>query len=199
MDIHHELMTPREGEMEEKPSGLAISGRVAKGVKGFIVGAGTLSRFMEKFIPEPMSGCWLWVGTVSKNGYAEIYSTEKKKNIRASRFSIEHFKGITLGKLSACHKCDTPTCVNPDHLFAGTAVDNAIDMINKGRAPKIFGRTPWNRLLTHCQRGHPFSGANLRIEKSGQRRCATCLILRKRLGPDYIERTLAKEEAREHQ
>lgn len=74
--------------------------------------------------------CWLWVGGTTKAGYGVMNS--KGRMILAHRFSCELFNGLPDG-LYACHRCDMPSCVNPSHLFAGTATDNARDMVAKGR------------------------------------------------------------------
>lgn len=80
--------------------------------------------------------CWIW-DTQQKHGYGQLRAFGKL--YRAHRFSYElHFGPIPEG-LFVCHKCDNPPCVNPDHLFLGTAKDNIQDMIAKGRRPDISG------------------------------------------------------------
>lgn len=79
---------------------------------------------------EPNSGCWLWTGNTRPDGYGLICVDGRLE--RAHRVGYELFKG-PLGKLDALHKCDNPPCVNPDHLFAGTDLDNVRDMDAKGR------------------------------------------------------------------
>lgn len=85
-------------------------------------------------IPEPNSGCWLWLGFVSTapSPRAGIWSGGKKAS--ASRFSYEAFKGPIPDGLIVRHTCDNPLCVNPDHLLAGTYQDNTQDAIRRGRA-----------------------------------------------------------------
>ena len=51
----------------------------------------------------------------------------------AHRAAYEMHYGMTLGGLFACHRCDNRNCVRPDHIFAGTQLDNMRDMANKGR------------------------------------------------------------------
>jgi hypothetical protein len=45
-------------------------------------------------------------------------------------------KGDLPKGIFVCHSCDTPSCVNPDHLFAGTQADNVLDMWSKNRQYK---------------------------------------------------------------
>jgi hypothetical protein len=72
----------------------------------------------ENFVsPEPNTGCWLWVGVVNRpNGYGLVGNIPKGAHI--------------------LHRCDMPCCVNPDHLFAGSILENAHDKIAKGRDAK---------------------------------------------------------------
>ena len=78
------------------------------------------------------TGCWFWTGDRDSGGYGRIRSNGKQH--MAHRFSYELHKGPVLDDLSVCHTCDTPSCVNPDHLFLGTQSDNARDMMRKKRA-----------------------------------------------------------------
>jgi len=59
-------------------------------------------------------------------------------NALAHRVSYEiAFGAGTTLKLIVCHTCDTPNCVNPEHLFLGTHADNVKDMWSKGRQPNV--------------------------------------------------------------
>jgi hypothetical protein len=91
-----------------------------------------LERFMNFVIPEPNSGCWLWLGTMDPHGYAKIGMGHNKRQ-QASHIAMRLFRdGVPDGFL-VMHRCDNPACVNPDHLTIGTHKDNAIDKIKKGR------------------------------------------------------------------
>lgn len=83
-------------------------------------------------IPEPNSGCRLWLGSVSK-GYGYV-SLNGKMRI-ASRVSYETYIG-PLGGNDACHHCDNTYCIEPTHLFAGDALANMADRESKGRTWK---------------------------------------------------------------
>lgn len=99
-----------------------------------MVGQTIIERFEEKYIPEPNSGCWLWIGTTTW-GYGLIWEGGKRnqKLLRAHRASwLIHYGPIPDG-LFVLHKCDTPSCVNPTHLFLGTQKDNIQDSIDKDR------------------------------------------------------------------
>jgi len=76
------------------------------------------------------TGCHEWTGATAK-GYGRF--TYKTKFCLAHRASYEVHKGPIPEKMLVCHHCDNPKCINPDHLFIGTARDNARDALTKGR------------------------------------------------------------------
>lgn len=75
--------------------------------------------------------CWIWMGSL-RRGYGRI-SIRHSYSIPAHRFSWELHRGSIPNGLDVCHTCDVPACVNPNHLFLGTAKDNIRDMILKER------------------------------------------------------------------
>lgn len=83
--------------------------------------------------PDPNSGCWLWAGAMD-HGYGRIYRRgERKGPIYTHRLSWMLHRGPIPPGLFVCHKCDTPACCNPAHLFVGTQKQNMQDMFAKGR------------------------------------------------------------------
>lgn len=88
---------------------------------------------LEKYIPVPECGCWLWQGDVSPHGYGK-YRKGKRGIGEAHRFFYEQLVGPIPPGICVLHKCDTRLCVNPNHLFLGTRKDNWDDSVRKGRA-----------------------------------------------------------------
>jgi hypothetical protein len=93
-----------------------------------------VERFFEKTQPEPNSGCLLWTGAVHPDGYGKISPGGREGPKIASRVAWEIARGPIPDGMLVCHRCDTPACVNIDHLFLGTDADNVQDMVRKGRA-----------------------------------------------------------------
>jgi len=133
-------------------------------------------RFFAQFEKREADECWPWSGsrTQSGRGYGQIVVDGKRW--QAHRFSFVYHKGQPIADgLEACHRCDNPKCVNPDHIFLATHRANMSDMQNKGRH---VGTRGW--LKTECKRGHPLIPENLYFMKSGSRGCIICRRIRDR-------------------
>lgn len=88
-------------------------------------------RFESGYTPEPMSGCWIWIKHRDKDGYGK--TTVNNITTGAHRASYVLHKGeIPLG-LYVLHACDNPSCVNPDHLYAGDQKQNKGDSVRQRR------------------------------------------------------------------
>lgn len=94
--------------------------------------------------------CWEWTGLKDKAGYG-LFGLGTNSNVGAHRWSYGHFNGTPPGNLFVCHRCDNPSCVNPNHLFLGTHQDNMTDMVEKGRANSLKGEDSPNSTITERQ------------------------------------------------
>lgn len=91
-------------------------------------------RLEEKYIPEPNTGCWLWEGSAGPKNYGVMRIDGKAQRAHRVSYSL-YFGKIPEGK-QVLHRCDTPCCVNPEHLFLGTNADNMADRDAKCRMAK---------------------------------------------------------------
>jgi hypothetical protein len=91
------------------------------------------NRFAEKIRLNETTGCWEWTGKQDRYGYGKIKINAKWT--LAHRVAYEMLAGPIPEGLCCLHRCDNPRCVNLDHLFLGTHLDNMKDCTLKGRRP----------------------------------------------------------------
>lgn len=128
-------------------------------------------RFMS-FVDKSPSGCWLWKGGGTPGGYGRFWVNGK--TVSPHRWHYEHVHGKIPPGLNVCHTCDTPACVNIEHLFAATQSENIKDALRKGRKPT-------GPIKTHCLRGHEYTKDNTYTSPNRPRRriCKQCWQVRR--------------------
>jgi flavin-binding protein dodecin len=90
-------------------------------------------RFWSKVDRRGPADCWNWIAGRIPDGYGQFRLNNPRRQVGAHRFSYElHYGPIPEGLL-VLHSCDNPSCVNPNHLSAGTTRDNSRDAIERGR------------------------------------------------------------------
>ena len=106
------------------------------------IGTFSFEDLETKAMPVPECGCLIWMGVVSSRGYGVFkYFGKRYSAHRASWMSVH---GDIPAGLCVMHKCDTPSCVNPNHLKLGTHADNMADRNAKGRCGKRGKRAIWS-------------------------------------------------------
>lgn len=94
------------------------------------------AQFDSRWLGEPNSGCWLWTGNYTGGPHPRPTLTYRGRTVSATRLShVLHIGEIPDG-FYVCHRCDTPACVNPAHLFSDTQTGNMRDAVAKGRMPR---------------------------------------------------------------
>lgn len=129
------------------------------------------ARFWAKVMPEPTSGCWLWVGAVTSRGYGsfnlgmragrQVTGVAHKLTWRAAGRPLPRFKRV---RTVLDHRCRTRCCVNPDHL------DAVAEPINVARGVSPSAR---HARKTHCPAGHAYTPANTYVYRK-KRYCRAC-------------------------
>ena len=129
----------------------------------------------DYYMPEPMSGCWIWLGGLGKAGYGMAW--DGRRMVGAHRLVYVLLVGQVPDGTELDHLCRNPSCVNPAHLEPVTHHENMMRGKNLG---------PVNAAKTHCPQGHHYSQANTYFTTKGHRACREC-------GREYTRRYLERK------
>jgi hypothetical protein len=120
-----------------------------------------VARFWRKVNTDTLSGCWLWEGAKSVEGYG-LFTIRKPKMVRAHRYAWEALRGPIPSGQQLDHLCRVPTCVNPSHLEIVTTQENTL---------RGTGKSATNARKTECPQGHAYSWS----EAKQRRVCKVCI------------------------
>lgn len=96
-----------------------------------------VKNILDQYEADPNSGCWLWTGATNGRGYGAVRLGGRIVGAHRAWFERAHGP-IPSGKVVR-HRCDTPLCVNPQHLISGDQRDNVADMDSRGRRGTLHG------------------------------------------------------------
>jgi hypothetical protein len=165
-------------------------------------------RLWSRAVKQP-NGCWEFSGNRHVQGYGVIRHEGRSR--RAHRVAYELAHGPIPERMVVMHSCDNPPCINPEHLSVGTVAENNRDRQNKGRSAPPVNWAGWQRRLTQCKYGHPFTPENTYIKPEsshGVRVCRTCnregrpdrytQVTCEACGRSVLKRNLSRHQQRWH-
>lgn len=126
-----------------------------------------MERIESKIIPEPNSGCWIWLGAVNCWGYGQLNMRGRGTSL-VHRILYEQKYGPIPAGLECDHLCRVRCCVNPDHIEPVTKRVN----MERGNSPSMR-----QARQTHCKNGHPFDQENTLLYRTKWgfgRKCKIC-------------------------
>lgn len=113
---------------------------------------------------EPVGDCLIWTGARQPSGYGQIWNGKRPEQVHRIVYRAVH--GEIPTDLEIDHLCRNRACVRVDHLQAVSHRENM------RRSKSVMGD---NAAKTHCKRGHPLFGENMKKMSNGSRQCKTCL------------------------
>jgi hypothetical protein len=108
-----------------------------------------MEKILQRKLIDNLTGCWNWTGSKDGKGYGMVMRNGRTWRVHRVVY-VHYFGDIPEGNL-VCHKCDNPSCFNPDHLFTGTILDNNRDREEKGRGADRHGEKHGMSKLTNEQ------------------------------------------------
>lgn len=101
--------------------------------------------FWKKVAKEP-GGCWLWTACTTEDGYGRLMVEDKVQRAHRVSYFLKH--GVDPAGLHVLHTCDTPACVNPEHLYLGDNARNVQDRVSRDRGNRPVGELSPTAKLT---------------------------------------------------
>lgn len=148
-----------------------------------------MEKFLENVSKSEKNDCWMWTGPrrgMKRNEYGFIWLQGKRYSAHRVSWKLHYgpipsrIKNVDTRGVCVLHKCDNTLCVNPDHLFIGSHIDNMKDKIDKRRHAA--------HKQTHCKRGHEFSEKNTYLSRSNERHCRMCSQIRKKKRREWFKK-----------
>lgn len=137
----------------------------------------------DKIMPEPMSGCWIWIGARAGKNYGVVTHDGKQRYAHTVVYTL--LVGPIPEGLEPDHLCRLSCCTNPDHIEPVTHAENM------RRSTAVQRMREWASAIMHCPSGHGYTPENTYVN-NGKRSCRKCTA---RANAQYDERNREKRAA----